>query len=247
MCGMPRSGTTLVCAALHQPPVSVTSMEPWDGLVLPPADLFRRIRSGLRTDGTIPGRLDLDALARDRTARWGDDLPRKVVPEVDPNAVHIGVKWPSYWQLIDRLPTTKFLVCVRRPDEVISSFVGARGALRDGLDYDVPFHADLNQQLRSATRSRAERRAHLYRLVAESVLKYERAPNVLVVRYERWFDDADALLSEIGRFLGFALGSPPVVIGSRRADPNLRLTRRDRIAIDRICGDVASELGYRAA
>lgn len=243
ICGLPRSGTTLLSAALHQPPEVVTLMEPWDGLVLPPAELFRHVRRRLRDEGTIGGRIDLDRLVAEGSTAWVDDHPRRVEPPVDPDTVAVGVKWPSYWQLLDLLPDTRFLVCVRDPAEVISSFVGARGALRDGLELDVAFHADLNAGLRVATRRRADRRALLYETIVRGMLPHLDRPNVKLVRFERWQQDPEALLAEVGAFLGVDTSHTHVRIRpTAREVP--RLSPRERRAIARLCPS-ATALGYR--
>jgi hypothetical protein len=165
-----------------------------------------------------------------------------VEPPVDADEVTVGVKWPSYWQLIPHLPETRFVVCVRDPAEVISSFVGARGALRDGLELDVAFHAELNAGLRAATWRRADRRALLYETIARRVREHAERPNVLVVRYERWATDPAGLLDEVGAFLGVDVSQPLVRLRPSRASAP-RLSRRDRHAIAHLCPSAAA-LGY---
>jgi len=216
-------------------------MEPWLGLVLPPAELFREVRRRLGEEGTVGGRIDLDLLRAEGSTAWVEDRARTVKPRPDADSVLVGIKWPSYWQLLPLLPDTLFLVCVRHPHEVVSSMVRARGALRDGLDHEVPFNAEVNAELRRATRWRAERRALLYERIVRGVLPHLDRPNVLLVRYEHWFEDSAGLLDEVGSFLGEDVSQPQVRIGAPPDRP--RLSRHDRKALAALCPS-AREIGY---
>lgn len=103
------------------------------------------------------------------------------------------MKWPTYWQYLDRLTTTRFVVCLRHPVEVVASFARQRGRLSQGLQYDVPFNRDLNAELAAATDDPCERRALLYAHVHSRILPDLSRPNVFVLRYERWFQDPERL------------------------------------------------------
>jgi hypothetical protein len=241
ICGLPRSGTSLLCAALVQPPRVVTALEPWDGLAMPPADLFAHLRRLIDDEGVIPGVLDTGRLLAHGEAAWSDDARRPLAAALAPG-YWLGVKWPTYWQLLPVMRTTRFIVCVRHPADVVASFVQARGSLRNGLEYDTPFNDSLNSRLRSATRDRTKRRALLYEEAARSILPHLDRPNVLLVRYERWFEGADQLLAEIGEHLGVDVSSPLTKIRPR-PDAQPRLTSRDRRAIHSLCGS-ARALGY---
>lgn len=242
LCGVPRSGTTLLTAALHQPPRAVALVEPWLGLVLPPAELFAEVRRRLRHDGAIGGRLDLDRLRAEGSTDWVEDRARPVEPRPDADSVLVGIKWPTYWQLLPHLPDTRFVVCVRHPHKVVASMVGARGDLRDGLDHEIPFNAGVNAELRRATRWRAERRALLYERIVAGILPHLERPNVFLVRYERWSTDAPRLLAELSDFLGVDLTEPLVRLDRGPGRPP-RLTRRDRAAVAALCPS-ARALGY---
>ena len=216
ICGPPRSGTTLLAAALFQPPHVVTVMEPWDGMRLPPAELFASLRQEIVDTGTLRrGRLDLEALARDGAVKWcpeGSQRPRLDV-ESD---FKLGVKWPAYWRYLDLLPNTKFLVCVRDPVEVISSFKRQRGRLRLGLQYETAFNKRLNDDLRRRTRSRRLRRILLLETIARSIAPQVDRSRVMTVRYDRWFSEPDRLLAEIGAFLALDLRQNPARVSSSR-------------------------------
>lgn len=242
ICGSPRTGTTLLTAALFQPPAVVTVMEPWDGMRHPPAVLFDSLRTEIDTTGGLRrGRLDVESLLADGVVRWSQE--GQVAVELDvASDYRLGVKWPAYWRYLELLPETKFLVCIRHPFEVITSFELAGGRVAEGLQYDTVFNRDLNRDLLNAASDVEVRRVLLYDYVNERLLPSLSRPNVFVVRYERWFEDPLALLAEIGDFLGTQLVPPPVQVRRPRSRPTERA--RDLDVIRRHCR-TAESLGYR--
>lgn len=212
ICGCPRSGTSLLAAVLFRPPESVVSMEPWDGLRLPPAELFRSLRSEISTTGRLTrGRLDAPAATTGGRVLWRRDGEMAIDVTTAPGFL-LGVKWPAFWRYLDLLPSTKFLVCVRDPVEVVSSFGKVGGRLAAGLDYDVAFNARMNADLEAATDDPRTRRALLYEYVNSAVARHSTDPNVLIVRYERWFDDPESLVADMAAFLGVKPFQPAVSI-----------------------------------
>jgi hypothetical protein len=241
ICGCPRTGTTLLAAALFEPPRIVTCMEPWDGMRLPPAQLFASLREELETTGKLArGRLDLDELRRSGGVRWCREGKAGALVRVQPPWL-LGVKWPGYWRYLGCLPGTRFIVCLRDPSEVIASFKAAGGRVAQGLQYDTRFNRDLNQELLKVTDDSALRRVLLFEYVHQRVLPHVNSANVLVVRYERWFDDRDALLAEISRFLGREVSARHVNIRPSKVIDVLSQHDRDLIASQ--C-TTAAELGY---
>ena len=238
ICGSSRSGTSLMCAALYQPPTCMTVMEPWDAMRLPPTELFRSIRDEIAGGVIRRGRLDVDALARGSVS-WGRDggFPHPVEARID----HLlGIKLPAFWRYLEYLPDTKFLVCVRHPFDVIKSFEMSGGRLSQGLDYDVAFNRSMNEELRTATDDVALRRVLMYEYVNSRLLPYLDRPNVLFIRYERWFLEREGLMHEIADFLGAELGAGnPVVRLPRPVVPDPQLVRM----IEEHCPSAAS-LGY---
>ena len=241
ICGAPRSGTTLLTAMLFQPPGIVTVMEPWDGMRLPPRDLFRSIRREIDETGRLSqGKLDVTMLMREGKVRWVDEGEGAHDVQVQDGYL-LGVKWPAFWRYLELLPDTKFLVCVRDPQEVITSFKRIGGRLALGLGYDLAFDRRVNRALSEATRDLALRRVLLYEMVYSNVLPHLNRKNVLTVRYERWFDDPESLLSEVSSFLGVPLNRRPVGIRSPQDAPGL--PRRERDLLSANCRSMR-ELGY---
>lgn len=238
--GCPRSGTSLLAAVLFSPPDVAVSMEPWDGLRLPPADLFESLRAEIRDTGSLGrGRLDVDALEKDRRVVWARDGEVKTRLEMGPDYA-LGVKWPTYWQLLPHLPDTKFLITVRHPVEVLASFDKVGGRLGEGLDYDVAFNATMNHSLRNATDDRHVRQAMMYQYIYERTAPFMNAPNVLTVRYEDWFNDRDRLADRIRAFLGLAEWRAEVDIRRPSSGSDVE---RFRSAASEHC-PIAEELGY---
>ncbi len=241
ICGSPRTGTSLLCAALFQPPRCVTVMEPWDGMRLPPAQLFRSIRTEIAETGQLRrGKLDVTTLYRDGGVRWWTE-GADAVPVECPDGCLVGIKWPAFWRYLELLPTTKFLVCLRHPLEVIASYRRAGGSLAEGFDYDIPFNRTMNADLRAASRSAAIRRIRLYDYINARVLPYLEEPNVLTVRYERWFSEPQTVLDELGEFLGSDLRRSLADIRPPREE--LRLPEEEIDLIRRRC-TTAEQLGY---
>jgi hypothetical protein len=214
ICGCPRSGTSLLSAVLHQPPESVVVMEPWDGMRLPPAELFASLRAEMGETGRLTrGKLSFDALSKDGEVRWRRE--DAVAQEVEVDEGHLlGVKWPAFWRYLEMLPTTRFLVCLRDPAEVIASFKRVGGRLGQGLEYDTAFNRGMNDVLLK-TQDVALRRVRFFDHVHSRILPFLSRPNVLAVRYERWFKEPERLLGEIGHFLGADVTRAPAVIQQR--------------------------------
>ncbi|HEV8631936.1 MAG TPA: sulfotransferase [Thermoanaerobaculia bacterium] len=241
LCGCPRSGTTLLAAQLFQPPHFLTVTEPWDGMRLPPASLFASLRGEVETTGRLErGKLDAAALLRHGEVAWtreGTATP----PLAMAPGWWLGVKWPVYWRYLELLPDTRFVVAVREPQAVIASFRAQGGRLARGLEYDTRFNRVLNDSLRAATKSDAERRALLYERSTGAVLPHLGRAGVLLVRYERWFGDAVGLRRELSAFFDRELAPWPARLQPPAPAPPLDAA--DHAAI-RDCCPSAAALGY---
>jgi hypothetical protein len=214
ICGLPRSGTALVTAALYQPPRAVTVMEPWDGMRLAPAELFSSLRAEIGTGTLTRGRLDVAPLLANGRVEWCRDGERPHALDVDPDYV-LGVKWPAFWRYLDLLPDTKFVVCVRHPVEVVASFRGTNGRLARGLEYDLAFNRRMNDELLAATGDPVIRQVLLMDAITRGLVPHLDRPNVFTLRYEHWFDDPHALLERLSEFLEVDVTLTPVVVTPR--------------------------------
>jgi hypothetical protein len=240
ICGLPRSGTSLLSAMLHQPPRIVTVLEPWDGMRLAPKPLFDSLRKEISEDGGLTrGKLDTDRLEADGDVVWRSE-GRRLALDVD-EGFFLGVKWPAFWRYLELLPTTRFLVCLRDPFQVVASFKRVGGRLREGRDYDTAFNRSMNDELLAATDDVAVRRALLYEFVAARIAPALPRPNVLPVRYERWFADADALMRELEAFLRVQLDETVHVRPPRSEEG--ALSSRERGLVRDLCSS-AEAIGY---
>ena len=230
VCGSPRTGTALLAAALWQPPRVVCVMEPWDAMRLPPRELFASLRAEIESGTLRRGRLDVSALLADGSVRWCRDGERPVPVRVEPGW-SLGVKLPAFWRYLDRLPDTRFVVCVRSPIDVIASYRATPGRLHDGLEYDTRFNRALNDELLAATSDPAVRRVLLYDRVNAAILPHLGRATVHVVRYERWFTDPDGLLHDLSSFLDVDLSASRARVtrgdGSPLPADELELVRRE--------------------
>jgi hypothetical protein len=241
VCGCPRTGSSLLAAALFQPPQCISVMEPWDGMRLPPAPLFDSLRTELATTGRLTrGRLDVPELLASGRVRWWPEGEVAVPVDHHEDSV-VAVKWPGYWVYLDLLPATKFVVTLRHPAEVIASFKAEGGRAALGLQRETRFNSRLNHALESATADPALRRVLLFDHVHSQLLPHLERPGVFVVRYERWQGDADGLLHDLGDFLGCDLSAPAVRIEPRQARAGLDDLDRELIATR--CRTAAA-LGY---
>jgi hypothetical protein len=206
----------LTTAALWYPPRIITVMEPWDCFRLAPAELFRSLRAEIESGSIARGRLRVDVVEQERKVRWQRDGERAFPVSADEDFL-LGIKMPAFWRYLDALPDTKFVVCVRDPVEVITSY-GRAGRLAQGLDYDIAFHHRMNSMLEASIDDPLERRVRMFDYVANQVLPHLKRPNVHVVRYERWRTDATGQLAELGKFLGVEFPALPVNIEGNASD-----------------------------
>lgn len=240
ICGCQSTGKTLVSALLNQPPVALTVIEPWDGMRLPPAQLFNSLREEIdRTGNTARGK-QVDALRSD-----GEVLLRREGPQRAPVATGddyvLGVEWAAFWRYLDLLPTTRFLVCLRHPVEVIASFKRKGGALGQGHDYEIAFNRKMNTELKRISDVRL-RRIRMYDYINSRILPHLSRPEVLPIRYERWFSEPELVQSEISDFLDTDVMRPETLV-KRPPEVGVELGRRELALIREQCR-TAEALGY---
>lgn len=241
ICGFPRSGTALLTALLFQPPDVVAVMEPWDAMRLPPRQLFDSLRAEISAGQLKRGRLDLTALRECAAVEWCGDGATSAA--ISPHATtQYGVKFPTFWQLLDRIPDARFLVCVRHPYDVITSFSKQSGSLSAGLEYDIPFNQALNEKLVRATSDPETRRILLYELIAQGIAAAMDRSNVLIVRYESWVDEPEAQWDRICRHLNVSLALPRDLLQVR--PDNLDPTRAEFMRVWGSRLPTAQAIGY---
>ena len=117
---------------------------------------------------------------------------------------------------------------------------GYGGRLRRGLEYECAFYADLNGRLLRSTSEDAERRALLLEESLSAIMSSMDRPNVHVLRYERWFEDPDTVVSELGKFLEVDLAPGTIEITqprSREVDPKTVALVAEKVPS-------ATDLGY---
>jgi hypothetical protein len=240
ICGCSRTGTTLLSGTLFQPPGVITVMEPWDGMRFPVGELFMSLRSEIdRTGHLFRGRLDIHRLVGQGAIAWCREGDASVNLDPTGSGYQLGVKWPIFWRYLHLLPKTRFIVCLRHPAEVIESFERSGGRLAQGLNYDTAFNRSMNRFLESSTEDPEVRRVLLFDYVHERLLPYLERPNVFVVRYERWFNDHDRLIHDLGNFLGTHLNSgyPAIRLprsGARSSPRTLELIRAHSRTADKL-------------
>jgi hypothetical protein len=214
-------------------------MEPWDSMRLPPADLLASLRREIETGTLRRGRLDVAALVAEGAVRWTRD-GEQAIPVAMRGDWSLGVKLPAFWRYLELLPTARFVVCLRSPEEVIASYRATTGRLHEGLEYDTPFNRRLNDRLLAATDDPARRRILLYDAVNEAILPHLDRPNVHVVRYERWFEDPAGLLRDLGAFLDVDLSHPLPRVHPSAGPP----MPADELELLRRTGHTGAALGY---
>lgn len=240
ICGSPRSGTSLAAAVVHRPPRSVAVMEPWDGMRLPPAELFSSLREEIGTTGSLRrGRLDAEALGGLGEVQWKREGLRTERTPTLPRYL-LAVKWPAYWRYLDMLEQTRFIVCLRHPLEVIASYRRTGARLESGYDYEVPFNRRMNDYLSAATQDKSERRVRLYEYIYSRIAPHLSRPTVYSLRYERWRSEPAEVLNELSEFLETDVRDTPVQI--RTPEPP-DVSAEERALIRAFCKS-ANAIGY---
>ncbi len=245
MTGPPRSGTTYLSAVLHDPPRIITVSDPaglWkryytthgkSEAILEEIESFRaQIVAGEPTptlEGT-PG-----YAGQQRVDTW-NQKKRSATYSVAGTTL-IGFKNPEIF--LDHLeifvkagiPT---LITVRHPEAVISSWKNSDPRRPLGFaNGDSLIHTPKST-------SPIERRIDLLNHMTGLIIAARTAPNVLLIRYEDWFENAP--IGKISDFLSldepFSLIPPPIKPGPVALEPEELALIRKRLA-------VYEDLGYQ--
>jgi len=211
--GMPRSGTTYLCAVLHNPPAVVTISEArgqWKHLVKAYgrstrvfdilSDYRERILRGEKVhtlEGTpgFEGKQRIDTWSQKKTAR-------RIEVSHD---FKLGMKNPEVF--LELLPVfseagAKCVITVRHPLCVINSWVkrGQKRLSRGGT-IEGTFANGQCVTYNSSSEDPVQRRIDLHNHFAELITDHLTDANVMLIRYEDWFTDKTQL-ERVSWFLG---------------------------------------------
>lgn len=204
MTGPPRSGTTYLSAVIHDPPRTITVSDPagmWkryyathgrSEAILTELDDFRaRIVAGDPTP-TLEGTAGY--AGENRVDTWNQKKKSKTY-RVNAGA-NIGFKNPEIFLahlpifIAARLPT---VITVRHPEAIISSWKNSDPRRPLGFaNGDSLIHKAIGLEA-------IDRRIDLLSHMTDLIIAAKDAPNVLVIRYEDWFDNPP--ISELTEFL----------------------------------------------
>lgn len=263
--GIPRSGTSYLCARLHEVPNIVVINEPEE--IFPPLqsgaipygiacyhdEIRRRILDGLPIKNKVEGGLPVEDTAK-------LDVRQDYCPQVlDENFV-LGTKNTLAYisrlgDLRRALPRAVLVACVRHPMDTIASWVNSFDHLATARVEDFPVggindrwlsgaHKERLQAIRD-TSSLALRRALLWAHLAGLLLEY--GDGLLVIRYEDLVTrpgDILVRILETGMKRSDLCPGIPSPIPSSIHSHRESLTDADHEAIHAICAPVAMEFGY---
>ncbi len=264
--GIPRSGTSYLCARLHEVPNVVTINEPEEifaplqnegvpyGIACYYDETRRRILDGFPVKNKVADELPVEDTARMDERR--DYRPRIL----DENFV-LGTKntlaYISRLEDLRRaLPRVTLVACVRHPLDTIASWMNSFDHLAAARVEDFPVGGSCDRWLSGAQRERLQairdtsspalRRALLWAYLAGRLLEY--GDGLLVIRYEDLVTrpgDALVRILEAGmKRPDLCSGIPAIPPSSVRCRREV-LTAEDLDALHTICAPVAIEFNYR--
>lgn len=264
--GLPRSGTSYFCTALHNVRDCVAINEPEEIFahlsdIAPPWGM-PRYYAQLRDD-VVAGRAIMNKM---RDGRFIEDTATGIheeqyVPNVSGPAFLLATKntlaYLARLPLLERsMPGVTCVACIRNPVDTVASWKGTFRHLSTAAvrNFRAGFLGD--ERLHQAARDRlaeieAEpriewRRALLWRHLA---LLVEEAATFItaVIRYERLVTDPERTLRDLFRLIPAAPPFVPVqpfVPSAVRTERAAGLSLDEIAAIREVCGDVAARFGY---
>lgn len=262
--GLPRSGTSYLCAQLNKVRDCVVINEPsaiFSPLAQQPLPwgvplYYRELRSRILDGEPIENKRRNGEFIEDTAVVDGVESYRPKVTRPDfllatKNTLAYLARLPHLRRV---MPHAAIIACIRHPLDTIASwkstFPHLKNATVESLpigNVDDPFLTEFHRQrLReiAATGNEALRRALLWRYLAEVLL--ENRDRIVLIRYEEMVADPKAAVSEI---LKNVAGAPALRVPRdiQPSSPRIRrdiLDEADRHAIGGICGQVAAELAY---
>lgn len=262
--GIPRSGTSYLCARLNRVLDCVVINEPAE-IFAPLAEqampwgiplYYRDLRSRILRGEAIENKLKNGEFIEDTAVMDGLESYRPQVSRPDfllatKNTLAYLARLPHLRRV---MPDASIIACIRHPLDTIASwkstFPHLKNAAVESLpvgNVDDPFLTEQQRQrLReiSASDDEALRRALLWRYLAEILL--DNRDRIVLIRYEELVADPRAALSEILKNVAGAatLRLPHDIQASSPRIKREILTDADYQAISGVCGQVAAELGY---
>lgn len=267
--GLPRSGTSFFCAALHNLRDCVAINEPEEIFAhlsgpSPPADIrsyYRQVRADVLAGRPIVNKIRDGRLIEDTARGIHED---RYVPAVTGPGFLLATKntlaYLARLPLLERsMPGATCVACIRSPVDTVASWKGTFGhlAAADVRHFRVGFLGD--ELLGSEARGRVAeieamsglelRRALLWRHLA-LLLEESRKFVGPVVHYERLVTDPEGTLRGV---LGRVASAPPFfpvqpfMSSQVRRERAAGLSRDDLAAIRDVCADVAGRFGYDVA
>ncbi len=262
--GMPRSGTSYLCAQLNRVEDCVVINEPGE-IFAPLAQqampwgiplIYRDLRSRILSGEAIENKLKNGQFIEDTAVVDGVEayLPRVTRPDfllATKNTLAYLARLPHLRRV---MPAAPIIACIRHPLDTIASWKSTFPHLKNASVGSLPIgHPDdpfltefQRQRLReiAASDDEALRRALLWRYLAEILL--ENRDRIVLIKYEDLVADPRSTLSGILKniagtsALRLARDFPP---SSPRIKRDI-LNEADYRAIGGVCGQVAAELGY---
>lgn len=261
--GIPRSGTSYLCAVLNRVEDCVAINEPTEIfpiLQTPPwhpalyyRDLRRAILDGEAVSNKmVDGRPIEDTAVVDRRESWHPEVRTRGFTLATKNTLAYLARLR---EIRKGLPNALVVACVRDPVRTIASWKRTFAHLREadvagirvgGIDDPV---LPLAHRLRLEQIPRAEtpelRRALFWRHLAEIVLEYE--DDLLVLRYEDFVAAPQDHVGEMWRRLGRTASWREPPTPSTRPERPPEITPAEAQLIWAVCGSTAERFGYRPA
>ena len=262
--GIPRSGTSYLCAQLNRvldcvvinepveifQPLAQQAM-PW-GVPLYYRDLRSRILRGEPIENKLKnGEFIEDTALVDGLEHYRPKATRPDFLLATKNTLAYLARLPHLRRV---MPNAPIIACIRHPLDTIASwkstFPHLKNAAVESLpvgNVDDPFLTEhQRQRLReiAASDDEALRRALLWRYLAEILL--DNRDRIVLIRYEEMVADPGAALAKILRNVAGA-SSLRIPRDIQASSPRIKrevLTDADYQAIGGVCGQVAAELGY---
>lgn len=250
--GMPRSGTTYLCAVLHNPPQVITLSEAsgqWKrlfknyGRSIRVFEVFSEQRERiLRGEKMATFEGTSGYQGEERVDTWNQKKVERALNAV-PDFV-LGMKNPAvFLELLEvfRDAGIKCVISVRHPVSILNSWVKKTlPRLKTGKSIKGTFAYGDAISYRSNSEDPVDRRIDLHNYFADLIVEHMFDPNVMIVRHEDWYTD-QAQLERVARFLNIPHSGRLRPKAVPPDPPILSQAEQERILVG--C-KIAGEFGY---